>query len=135
MLAQGRALADQLSRCTVQEKARESFHFNGNVVLQYINKVCSEILNKVTLQVVSLFLFRGFWCPFQWKGLLMSGAVGQAKKEQAWKNPTSSCRTRSFLWMWFLLIAPDIAQVELSTELDLLILQAPAEVRCVLLSS
>lgn len=84
MLAQGRAFADQLSQFTVQERARESFHFNGKVVLQYINKVYSEFWPTVTLQVVSLFLLL---VSFPVEGLLMSGAVGQEQKEQAWKTP------------------------------------------------
>lgn len=70
MLAQGRALADQLSRFAMQRKARKSFHFNGNVVLQYINKVYSEILNNnhAVSCLFGLFLFQHFCCPFQWRG-------------------------------------------------------------------
>lgn len=83
MLAQGRALADQLSRFTEQEKARESFHFNGNVVLQYINKVYSEILNNSHAPSCFFVFVSGFLVSFPVEGLLMSGAVGQAKKEQA----------------------------------------------------
>lgn len=133
MLAQGRALADQLSWFTVQEKARESFHFNGKVVLQYINKVYSEILNN-NHALSCLFVFlSGFLVSFPVEGLCL--VLWASTKGTSLKNPTSSCRTRSFLWMWLLLSAPDIAQVELSTELDLKILQAPVEVSCVLLSS
>lgn len=53
----------------------------------------------------------------------MSGTVGQEKRNKPEKT-TSSPRTRFFLWLWFLLTSLDIVQVELSTELDLLILQA-----------
>lgn len=85
MLGQGRALADQPAQFTVQEKARESFHFNGNVGLQCINKVYSEILsnNHAVSCLFVLFFFPGFLGSFLVEGFFMSGAEGQEKKEQA----------------------------------------------------
>jgi len=69
-------------------KGQQEHFLNGGLVLQCVNKRQSEMLNNnLTVSCFFiLFLFQGLLVSFSVEGLLMSGAVGQGKRNKPEEN-------------------------------------------------